>query len=607
MSENEEIKPNEIIFFFGAGISVPAGVPTTFRFVKEFEEYLTERDKSLHSKFEEIKDLIKESNVMGKKRGEEPDIEMIYEFLNRLYNHKNELVLIICENYERNIARFDKQTIRKLIDELKMFIKSQTYVEIDKTHYLNGLRKFFGSNIINEVYTTNYDNIIEQFCFQNNIDYSDGFELFWDLKNFEKKNIQLRIYKIHGSLGWYQTSSGRFIKIPLLLESNLNSNNKFVLHTGEEISDMIMYPMQKWERPGPLLDLIYLLKQRLNSLNTKIVISAGYSFRDEYIRLLFIEALKSNKDLQLIIIAPSANETKKRLLKEFDKDLSDRVVIYPAYFEHTLSYLHEFSSNLRQAVEIEKKCIEDEIRGYTHDWKTALYYYEKSLHFARIFDIIDRKISLIKDLNYVEFLKTLFIATIGLNAIELKNKASIALVVLQRLILKIIEFTEIEILKNDDIGHKMYYKAEYKYDDNGSVKKHQLNITNIQTLLKELEKLEFLEKLAKKRIKEKTKWRRVLDLFNLAKAINEYFTFWDYKSKNINQITERHRKYAELLKIELKIFDLDDYDLKGKIKKNEEIILEKIVEKSLKNFNLKKKQETLAYDHWQINRYQKDI
>ncbi|MHA1344485.1 MAG: SIR2 family protein [Promethearchaeota archaeon] len=606
MSENEEIKPSEIIFFFGAGISVPAGVPTTFRFVKEFEEYLIERDKELYSKFEEIKDLIRKSDVMGKKRGEEPDIEMIYEFLNRLYNHKNELVLIICENYEREIKRFNKKNIRKLIDELKMFIKSKTYVEIDKTHYLNGLRKFFGSNIINEVYTTNYDNIIEQFCFHNNIDYSDGFELFWDLKNFEKKNIQLRIYKIHGSLGWYQTSSGRFIKIPLLLESNLNSNNKFVLHTGEEISDMIMYPMQKWERPGPLLDLIYLLKQRLNSLNTKIVISAGYSFRDEYIRLLFIEALKSNKDLQLIIITPSAEKTKRRLLKEVDKDLRDRVVIYPAYYEHILSYLHELSSYLKRAVEIEKKCLEDEIKGYTKDWKTALYYYEKSLHFDKIFDLIDRKIRLIKDLAYEDFLKTLFITTIGLIAIESKNKANSALVVLQRLILKIIEFTKIEISKDSKNSHRIFYRAEYKYYDNESERTYKLNNTNMQDLIKEMKKLDFLEILAKKRIKEeKKKWSGVLDLFNLARSINEYLTFWDYKPRKINQIAERHKKYKKLLGIELKILDLNDFELKKKIKKNEKIILEKIIEKSFKNFNLIKEKEILSFEHWQINRYQK--
>ncbi len=600
--ESDEIQSNDTIFFLGAGTSAQAGVPTTFRFVEQFEDYLSIENRRLYTKFMEIKSLIKSNKIMGKEKGEEPDIELIYEFLNRVYEYENELTLIIFDNFEDTIKKYDRDTILLLIDELKEFIKMKTYVEIEKTNYLNDLRKFFGPNIVNEIYTTNYDNVLEQFCFQHNIDYSDGFELFWDLNNFNKSNVQLRIYKIHGSVGWYQTSLGRFLKIPILLDKHQRS-----LQTKEEIYDMIMYPLQKWERPGPLLDLIYQLKKRLNSQNTKLVISSGYSFRDNYIRLLFIEALKSNKDLLLVIIAPSGNKIKERLLGDYKSELDDRIIVYPAYFEQILEYLHDINYNLKEGKRREDDCNEEEIRrGNSKDWIHAIYSYNQSLHFLKVFNLLNSKLEQIANIEYFDLMKYITFSSIGLTSINTNSEANISCFLLKELMNRLLKFTKIKIERQEDGISRFLYSTSFKSEVNGN-RHFSLENKRINLIVDELQKISFLRNLAHTKIKREedvNKWKKVLDLFELVENLQEYFDFWDNKLKKLEQIQERHEGYIKLHITGLEPLNESDLNLDSKIKSNETRILNKILETKLSDFELPKADKDDLIRKWTLNQFQ---
>lgn len=81
--------------------------------------------------------------------------------------------------------------------------------------YLLGLKGFVNSNNVIDIFTLNYDSVVETYCEKENINYSDGFELKWDFNNFEKIKKGNRLYKLHGSLYWFKTENNKLVKIPI--------------------------------------------------------------------------------------------------------------------------------------------------------------------------------------------------------------------------------------------------------------------------------------------------------------------------------------------------------------------------------------------------------
>lgn len=496
MSNNQVSNKSPTIFFFGAGSSVKANIPTTFDFAIKFEAYLEEKkeneERELFDLYREIKSRIKN------KVGNDPDIEQIYELLNRLLNTDNEIILSISDDYKEKIDSYDLIKIDKLIKHLKRFIKVNTHVEPEKTNYLKDLRKFISSEFPIEIYTTNYDNVVEQFCALYDISYTDGFQLNWNIANFET-NSQLNIYKIHGSLSWYQAKSGKFIKIPLMVDNN---QEDFRLQNGEKLEDMLMYPMQKWERPGPLLDLMYRLKSRLNSNSTKLVVVVGYSFRDEYLKMLFLEAMKNNKNLHLVIISPSALKIKKTLLEDDPKMLDERIICYPSVFEHIIKNLYDINSRFIHAIDIEKNCKLDEIKGYSSkDWDSAFHFYYKSSHFTKMHEISLKDIETTKNKPLTNKILLFFVLAIGLYSLGF-NAEAIKYEKLLHFSLRIVK-ESLNIVNETIIDEKSYFqlKTDYKFlREQGSLQNYSITFYEINQITEAIEEIDYLPKLAKNKI-----------------------------------------------------------------------------------------------------------
>ncbi|GAI67636.1 unnamed protein product, partial [marine sediment metagenome] len=328
---------------------------------------------------------------------------------------------------------------------------------------------------------------------------------------------------------------------------------------------------------------IYSLKTKLNSLETKLAITSGYSFRDEYLRLLFIEALKSNRNLSLVIISPSASASKMRLLKEAERELNDRVIIYPGCFEHILENLSEYSSYLKQGIELEKKCISEEIiQGHSRNWGISLHHFEKSLHFTKIFEILYGKISQIHDLSYEDLIKLNLISAIGLLSIDCDIMALKALIAVKELFYKLLEFTQIIIAPKNDSGVFVSYKMSYKYSSNGTSRASTISFYSINVIFEELSKLAFIKNLAIQRKTDGCKWESILNLFNFVEEIQKYFSFWsDNKALDFEDLYKRYRD----LNVEIEVQLLTSQNIEKIIKEKEGIILKNIISETIEKFD----------------------
>lgn len=155
------------------------------------------------------------------------------------------------------------------------------------------LCKWIGSidrKIAVELFTTNYDLLMEQALEDLEIPYFDGFvgsrRSFFDLRAVEDNLIPThwsRLWKIHGSINWYQEEI---------------ENQKKVYRSSEikEDASHLIYPSHlKYEesRKMPYLALIDQLNRFVRKKSSFLILS-GYSFNDGHLNDTIINALKAN-------------------------------------------------------------------------------------------------------------------------------------------------------------------------------------------------------------------------------------------------------------------------------------------------------------------------
>jgi len=141
-----------------------------------------------------------------------------------------------------------------------------------------------------EIFTTNYDLLMEQ-AFENSyVPYFDGFvgsnKSFFDLRSLEQNEIPkhwTRLWKIHGSLNWYIEKESKDIYRGLY-----NADvSKTDLH--------LIYPSHlKYDksRKMPFLALIDQLRRFISKKDSVLILS-GYSFNDEHLNEVIVNTLKS--------------------------------------------------------------------------------------------------------------------------------------------------------------------------------------------------------------------------------------------------------------------------------------------------------------------------
>ena len=252
---------------------------------------------------------------------------------------------ILPDFYDENTLKLKKEeNLKSLENKLRQFIREKTIVSEENIDYLALLKGFVDEYRMLDIFSVNYDTCIEQFCKESGLRYTDGFELYWHPELFDS-DYDVKLYKIHGSVMWYLTDRGTYVKIPIASKEK----DEIELVTGETAKTLMVYPMSgKWEYAEPLLELIRRLHERLEKAEICIVI--GYSFRDDYIRRIFFETARMNKDLTIFLIAPDAGKIYDDKLKFIDKDkgipssLEGRVICWNYPMENVLKDYYLYRS-----------------------------------------------------------------------------------------------------------------------------------------------------------------------------------------------------------------------------------------------------------------------
>lgn len=145
-----------------------------------------------------------------------------------------------------------------------------------------------------EVFTTNYDLLLEQAFEEQYVPYFDGFSgsryPFFDIHSVERNDLPpywARLWKLHGSVNWK------------VLGKNVSRVTKDVAGSPE-----LIYPSKlKYDQSRKMPFLA--MSDRLTAFLLKphaVLLICGYSFSDEHINDAIINALKVNKSANVIAL-----------------------------------------------------------------------------------------------------------------------------------------------------------------------------------------------------------------------------------------------------------------------------------------------------------------
>lgn len=137
-----------------------------------------------------------------------------------------------------------------------------------------------------EVFTTNYDLLMEQAFEDCCVPYFDGFagvrQPFFDLRAMEEDMLPprwARLWKLHGSVNWYQVANKGVFRGT----SQEDGNSKRVIHPSH-----LKY---QESRRMPYLAMIDRLRAFLKQPTASLIL-CGYSFRDEHINEIIVQGLQ---------------------------------------------------------------------------------------------------------------------------------------------------------------------------------------------------------------------------------------------------------------------------------------------------------------------------
>ena len=151
-----------------------------------------------------------------------------------------------------------------------------------------------------EIFTTNYDTLVENALALSGIEFQDGFVGggvgFWHIRNYTgNAGTRAIVSKLHGSIDWYQPRSG---KVALL---RVRHGDTYPGHGGS----VMIYPQAtKYinTQRDPFAEIFQRFRLRLTQGSDHVLLICGYSFGDDHINAEIEIAMASGKN-QLTIVA----------------------------------------------------------------------------------------------------------------------------------------------------------------------------------------------------------------------------------------------------------------------------------------------------------------
>jgi len=299
--KNQLSYSKNIGFFFGAGTSTALGIPNISDLTKSIEKSLT---GDLLNNFQAIKKDL-ETTHPGRKINIE-DILNQTRRIREITGEKEEKKYL--EINGKSAKELDVNICKKIYETIsKKEVKANLQNTMKFLAWLNMQNRDFSK----EIYTSNYDLIIEKSLEKIQIPYFDGFVGSYEpfflpesvdkfVKNFDLTKSWIRLWKIHGSLSWFwkkddDTKTFKIVRIGKI-DNIVDDNDEIVIYPSRDKYDS--------SRKQPFIAYFDRLKNYLSEKELLFIIS-GYSFSDQHINEIIFNSSRQNNRLFIIVFSYS--------------------------------------------------------------------------------------------------------------------------------------------------------------------------------------------------------------------------------------------------------------------------------------------------------------
>ena len=280
-------------FFLGAGTSCAFGIPDITELTNNVGNILKGKSTEI---FEKIKGDLNPEDL-----GHIINIEDILNQLRRIRELTNESedknYIGVCG---KDAAKTDSDICKSIFQIIR---EKELEASLDITKQFLAWYNLINREFTKEIFTTNYDLILEKSLEESEIPYFDGFvggyePFFWQesiehkVKYDDLTQNWIRLWKIHGSLSWFwrdstSTSSRKIIRIGNITDIEHITN------------ELVIYPSkEKYESSRKQPFIAYFDHMRNYLLNGEIFfIISGYSFSDQHINEIILNSLRQNNRL----------------------------------------------------------------------------------------------------------------------------------------------------------------------------------------------------------------------------------------------------------------------------------------------------------------------
>jgi len=283
-------------FFFGAGTSCALKIPNVEQLTDGIDAALTGDHKT---KF----DLVK-ADLTPTVTPRKVNIEDILNHIRRI----RELTGETTKEYQgvsgEEAKALDKEICTKIYE---IILDKEKVADLEITKRFFAWLSILNRDFSKEVFTTNYDLIIEKSLEASRIPYFDGFvgsyePFFWQesidrlVSKDDLTQNWIRLWKIHGSLSWFWKEDAK-TKAPRIVRIGKVENIK------TEKDELVIYPSkEKYDssRKQPFIAYFDRLKNYL--LNGELLfIFTGYSFSDQHINEIIFNCMRENNRLSVLV------------------------------------------------------------------------------------------------------------------------------------------------------------------------------------------------------------------------------------------------------------------------------------------------------------------
>ncbi|MFW6029988.1 MAG: SIR2 family protein [Halanaerobiales bacterium] len=325
-----------ISFLFGAGISIPAGLPSTNMISKRINSgqakvsFLNNKQDivgflQIIKRRVENFGLTKAVNYEDlyyicaqlKDFWQEYDNPLVLSFIDELINNLQDLRLLRIAD-DKNLLRKEISKIAELsLAYMDAIVMDSLSINDLNMSYLNFLDQIYQDNNIAfvNILSLNHDILVERYLHERNIPFYDGFKENDELPEIRKwygefninKN-KIKLLKLHGSISWYRFRD---------FSSDNNYNYFFASEKLGSLKNLHILSKRKGCNPIVLtgrlnkileynrsiyVDLHYHFYSLLKK--TEIIIISGYSFNDLGINSWLIDWLHSSRENKIYLIHP---------------------------------------------------------------------------------------------------------------------------------------------------------------------------------------------------------------------------------------------------------------------------------------------------------------